>query len=157
MDTNMNYWDKKVIREQIDKRLMPLKDFASSGMPKQGWIKTIREALGLTASQLGKKAGIDQSRVSRLENAEKTGDLKLSSLQKIAAGLDMKFIYGFVPEGTLAEMVKAQAKRVALKRLEMLNNTMRLEKQALSDEDKKKATEDMIEKILVDNPKDFWD
>lgn len=134
-----------------------MRNFASSGMPKQGWIKTIREALGLTTTQLGQKAGMDQSRVSRLEKAEKTGDLKLSSLQKIAAGLNMKFVYGFVPEGTLEEMVHAQAKRVALKRLEMLDNTMRLENQALSDEDRKKAMGDMIEKILVDNPKDFWE
>jgi predicted DNA-binding mobile mystery protein A len=84
------------------------------------------------------------------------GDLKLSSLQKIAKSLNMKFVYGFVPEDTLEAMVREQAKRIALKRLETLDSTMRLEKQALSDEEKKKALEDMIEKILIDNPKNFW-
>ncbi|MFT5387334.1 MAG: hypothetical protein ACI9E5_000461 [Candidatus Omnitrophota bacterium] len=34
---------------------------------------------------------------------------------------------------------------------------MRLEKQELSHEDKKKSLEDMIEKILVDKPQNFWD
>ena len=92
----MNYWDKKTIREQLDKKLESLKNFASS-MPQQGWIKTIREVLGLSTTQLGKKVGVDQSRISRLE------------------------------------------------------------KQSLSEEDKKKALDDMIEKILIDNPKDFWD
>lgn len=159
----MNYWDKKVIREQLDKKLVFLRDFASSGMPPQGWLKAIREALGLSASQLGKRAGIDQSRISRLENAEKDGDLKLSSLQKIAKALNMKFVYGFVPYGTdgtedtLAAMVRNQAKRIALRRIETLDHTMRLEKQALSVEEQKKALNDMIEKILVDPPKDFWD
>lgn len=152
----MNYWDKKTIRDQLDEKLVFLKSFASTGMPQQGWIKTIREALGLSASQLGKKVGIDQSRVSRLENAEKDGDLKLSSLQKIAKALNMKFVYGFVPEGTLETMVRNQAKRIALKRLKTLDNTMRLEKQALSDEEQKKALDDMIEKILIAPPKDFW-
>ena len=152
----MNYWDKKVIREQLDKKLALLKDLASTGMPSQGWIRVIREALGLSAAQLGKKTGIDQSRVSRLENAEKDGDLKLSSLHKIAKGLNMKFVYGFVPEGTLEAMVRDQAKRIALRRLETLDTTMRLEQQALSDEDKNKALADMIEKILIDPPKDFW-
>lgn len=152
----MNYWDKKIIREQLDKRLRFLKEFASSGMPQQGWIKTIREALGLSTSQLGKKAGLDQSRISRLENSEKRGNLKLSSLQKIARGLNMKFVYGFVPEDTLEAMVRDQAKSIALKRFETLDNTMRLEKQALSDEDKRNALEDMVEKILMDPPKDFW-
>lgn len=155
----MNYWDKKIIREQLDKKLAFLKDLASSGMPPQGWIKAIREALGLSASQLGKRAGIDQSRISRLENAEKNGDLKLSSLQKIAKALNMKFVYGFVPYGTedtLEAIVRKQAERIALRRIKTLDRTMRLEKQALSAEEQKKALNDMIEKILIDPPKDFW-
>ncbi|MCK5580708.1 MAG: mobile mystery protein A [Candidatus Omnitrophica bacterium] len=152
----MNYWDKKLIREQLDKKLNVLKNFGGY-IPQQGWIKTIREVLGLSTSQLGKKVGIDQSRISRLENAEKTGNLKLSSLQKIAQGLNMKFVYGFVPEDTLESMVKDQAKRIALKRMKILDNTMRLEKQALSEEEKKKALDDMMEKILIDNLKGLWD
>ena len=152
----MNYWDTKIIREQLDKKLDSLKTFASSGIPKQGWIKTLREALGLSARHLGEKAGMDQSRISRLENAEKNGNLKLSSLQKIAKGLNMRFVYGFVSEDTLEQMVRAQARKIALKRLKRLNNTMRLEKQELSNEEQKKALEDMIEKILIDQPKDFW-
>lgn len=153
----MNYWEKKVIREQLDKKIGFLKSFSSSGIPEQGWIKTLREALGLSASQLGKKVGIDQSRISRLENAEKDGSLKLASLQKIAQGLNMKFVYGFVPEDTLEEMVRTQAKRIALKRMKRLSNTMSLEEQGLSVDEQTKALEDMIEKILIEPPKDFWD
>lgn len=153
----MNYWDKKVIREQLDKKLVFLRDFAAAGMPAQGWIKTIREALGLSASQLGEKARLHQTRISRLESAEKDGDLKLSSLQKIAKALNMKFVYGFVPEDTLEAMVKKQARRIALKRLKTLENTMRLEKQALSEEEQKRALDDMTEKILIEPPKDFWE
>jgi len=152
----MNYWDKKIVREQLDQRLKILKGFVGLEL-RQGWVKTIREVLGLSASQLGKKVGIDQSRISRLENAEKAGNLKLSSLQKIAKGLNMKFIYGFVPEDTLESMVRDQARRIALKRLKTLDNTMRLEKQALSEQEKKRALDDMVEKILIDNPKDLWD
>lgn len=151
----MNYWDKKVIRKQLDEKLKVLKSFVGF-LPQQGWVKTIREVLGMSASQLGKKVGIDQSRISRLENAEKAGNLKLSSLQKIAKGLNMKFIYGFVPENTLESMVRDQAKRVALKRFKILDNTMRLEQQALSENEKQKALNDMIEKILIDNPKELW-
>jgi predicted DNA-binding mobile mystery protein A len=153
----MNYWDKKVIREQLDKKLVFLRDFAAVGMPSRGWIKTIREALGLSAAQLGKRSGLHQSRVSRLENAEQDGDLKLSSLQKIAKALNMKLVYGFLPQETLETMVRNQARRIALKRLKTLDNTMRLEKQALPEDEQEKALEDMIEKILIDPPKDFWE
>ena len=152
----MDYWQKKVIREQLDSKLSIFKT-SLLGTSQQGWIKAIREALGLSTSQLAKKVGIDQSRISRLENAEKTGDLKISSLQKVAKGLKMKFVYAFVPEDTLETMVRDNAKRIALTRLETLDNTMRLEKQTLSDEERQKALDNMIEKILIDNPKDFWD
>jgi len=152
----MKYWDKKTIREQLDRRLESLKAFSVSAMPKQGWIKTLREALGLSALELGKKVGIDQSRISRMEAAEKDGNIRLASLKKVAAGLKMKFVYGFVPEESLERMVREQAKKIALKRLERLEQTMRLEKQGLSPDEQKKALDDMIEKIMIDQPKDFW-
>ena len=153
----MNYWDQKVIRDQLDKKLQPLKNFAVSEMPQQGWIKTLREALGLSAFQLAKMVGVERSRISRLEKAEPNGNLKLSSLKKIAQGLNMKFVYGFVPEDSLDSMIRNRARGLALKRLQKLDNTMRLEKQSLSAEEKETALNDMIEKILIDNPKELWD
>jgi predicted DNA-binding mobile mystery protein A len=136
---------------------MFLREFASAGMPQSGWIRAMRDALGISSLQLGNRAGIDQSRVSRLENAEKNGNLKISSLQKIAKGLGMQFVYGFVPAGSLEKMVNARAREIATERMKRLNGTMRLEKQGLSAEDQKKALEDMTEKLLVEQPKDFWD
>jgi len=152
----MNYWDKKLIREQLDKRLVPLKTFAKSGMPETGWIKSIREALGMSAKDLGQKVGIDQSRISRLENGEKDGNVKLSSLQKVAQGLNMDFVYGFVPKDTLEALVREQAGKIARERTKRLNHTMRLELQELSDDEKESALRDMIDKMMVEEPKDFW-
>ncbi|MBN1951133.1 MAG: mobile mystery protein A [Bacteroidales bacterium] len=152
----MSYWDKKLIREQLDKKLEPLKVWAKSGLHELGWIKTIREALGMSTSDLARQVGIDQSRISRLENAEVDGNIKLSSLQKIADALDMDFVYGFVPKTTLNDMVRGQAKKLAIQKMQRLDHTMRLEMQELSDDEKQKALADMIDKILIDEPKDFW-
>ncbi len=151
----MNYWDRKLMREQLDGKLEKLKSLSSLNMEK-GWIKVIREALGMSAKQLGKKVGIDQSRISRLENAEIENDLKLSSLKKIAEGLNMKFVYGFVPETSLEDMVREQAKKIAMKRMAKVNLTMRLEEQELSDDQKQKTLDDLIQKIMFEEPKDFW-
>lgn len=150
----MTYWDKKLIREQLDKRLQTPFSALYTNM---GWIKSIREALGMSTQQLAKRVGIDQSRISRLEHAEIDGDLKLSSLKKIADGLNMQFVYGFVPKNSLEAMVKEQARKIALKRMAKVNHTMRLEEQEISDEAKKQSLEDLIQKILIENPKDFWD
>ena len=152
----MKYLNMRISREQLDRKLSPLKDLAISGMPKQGWIRTIREALGMSGA-VRKKAGLGQPRISRLENAEITGDLKVSSLQKMAKALGMRFIYGFVSEGSLEEMVRNQAKKIVLRRMERLDRTMQLEQQGLSDEEKGKAVEEMIDKLLMENAKDLWD
>ncbi|MBF0512359.1 MAG: mobile mystery protein A [Candidatus Omnitrophica bacterium] len=153
----MKYWDRKIICEQLDKKLQPLRTLGELGIPPQGWIKSIREALNISSRQLGKKAGIDQSRISRLENAEKNGNLKLSSLQKIAQALNMKFVYGFVSKNTLEQLLREQALKIARKRLKRLNDTMLLEKQTLSSSDQEKALNNMIDRILIEQPKDFWD
>lgn len=152
----MSYWDKKLVRQQIDEKLAPLKQFADSGIPPAGWIRTIREALGMTTQQMADRTGFDQPRISRLERAEKDGNLRLSSLQKIARGLGMRFVYGFVGEKTLEQLVRDQAQKIALKRLERLDKTMVLELQGLPEEEKQKAIKDLIDKILVEEPKDFW-
>jgi predicted DNA-binding mobile mystery protein A len=149
----MNYWDKKLIREQLDKKL---KIQFSSLYSDKGWIRLLREALGMSTQQLANKVGINQSRISRLENAEIDGDLKLSSLKKIADGLNMQFVYGFIPKDSLENMVLEQAKKIALKRMNRVNHTMRLEEQELSNDEKSKAFQDLVQKILIEDAKDFW-
>lgn len=152
----MTYWDRKLVRQQLDSKLLPLKGLITNSS-HMGWIKLIREGLGMSTKELAKRVGIDQSRITRIENAETEGDLKLSSLKKIAEGLDMKFVYGFVPKTTLEDMVQDQAKKIAKKRMSRVNHTMRLEDQEISASDKVKAMEDLIQQILIDEPKDFWD
>jgi len=77
-------------------------------------------------------------------------------LHKIAQGLGMEFVYGFVPKGTLETMVREQASIIAIEKMKRLSHTMRLELQEISIEEKESALKDMIDKILVDEPKNFW-
>jgi predicted DNA-binding mobile mystery protein A len=152
-----SYWDKKLMREQLDKKLSSFRDLLSVLPENVGWIKQLREALSMSTKQLGKRVGLDQSRISRLEKAEINGDMKLSSLQKIARGLNMKFVYGFVPETTMDDIMLQQARKIALKRQKKVDHTMRLEEQEIPIEDKEKALQTLTEKILIEQPKDFWD
>jgi predicted DNA-binding mobile mystery protein A len=152
----MNYWDKKLLREQLDSKLSTLKEFTVQGLKSIGWIKTIREALGMTSTNLASRVGVNQSRIIHMEKAESDGNIKISTMEKVADALDMDFVYGFVPRTSLNEMVRQQAKKIALHKMERLDNTMRLELQELSSEEKERALTDMIDRILIDGPKDFW-
>jgi len=82
----MNYWDKKLIRKQLDKKLSKLKPILNIPVPKGGWVKTIREALGMTTYELAKRTDLDQSRISRIESAEAKQEIKLSTLKKWLTG-----------------------------------------------------------------------
>ncbi len=77
-------------------------------------------------------------------------------MKRIADALEMDFVYAFVPRTSLNDMVREQARLSALKKMERLDHTMRLEMQELSSEEKEKALKDLIDKILIDEPKDFW-
>lgn len=152
----MNYWDKKLLREQLDNKLSKLREFSVQGLTSIGWIKTIREVLGMTSKDLASRVGVNQSRIIHMEQAEADGNIKISTMKKIADALDMDFVYALVPRTSLNDMVKEQARLLALKKMERLDHTMRLEMQELSSEEKEKALKDMINKILIDEPKDFW-
>ena len=152
----MNYWDKKLLREQLDNTLPKLREFSIQGLTSLGWIKTIREALGMTTKDLASRVGVNQSRIIHMEKAEADGNIKISTMKKIADALEMDFVYAIVPRTSLNDMVREQARLLALKKMERLDHTMRLEMQELSSEEKEMALKDMIDKILIDEPKDFW-
>lgn len=152
----MNYWDKKLLREQLDNKLSKLREFSVQGLTSIGWIKTIREALGMTSKDLASRVGVNQSRIIHMEQAEVDGNIKISTMKKVADALEMDFVYALVPRTSLNDMVKEQARLLALKKMKRLDHTMRLEMQELSSEEKEKALKDMIDKILIDELKDFW-
>lgn len=152
----MDFWDKKLIRQQLDAKLKKLHPILKVEMPSDGWIKTIRVSLGMTLEDLGKRVALDRSRVYRIEQAEVHGDVKLSTLQKMAEGLGVKFVYGFVPDTELEELVKAQAKKIASKRLNRIDHSMKLEDHGVSEKIQEKAFEDLVSQIMVEEPKNFW-
>ena len=153
----MSYWEQKLIRQQLDQKLINAKGLSIIEKLPFAWIKTIRTALVMTSTQLAKRAGLSQSRIIHMEKAEIDGNLKLSTMKKVAEALDMRFVYGFIPNQSLEQMVNDQALKVALKRMDKLNHTMRLEEQELSGKEKAEALNDLIQKILIEQPKDFWD
>ena len=152
----MDYWDQKLMRDQLDEQLDPLRGLVRISSPRHGWIKMIRKALGMTTTELGERTDLDQSRISRIESAEPTGDIKVSTLEKIAEGLDMKFVYGFVSKQSLQEKVREQARKIAEQRLKRVNHSMKLEKQALDQYEYNQALDELIDRIMIEQPKNFW-
>ena len=148
---------KKLAREQLDatlKRFEPLKKLLSPG---RGWIRAIRDALGMTGEQLAIRLDTNKQRIARIEQDEKLGKVTIKTLRSVAEAMDCIFVYGFVPRDSLEQTVRNQARLVAKKRTARSNQTMRLEKQELSEKEKEKSLKSLIEDIMDEMPKSLWD
>ena len=97
-------------RKNLDRRLAPLRAEPLIA-PPSGWIKAIREALGMTAEQLARRMGVVQSRVSTLEKAERTGTPSLKTLREAAEAMNCTLVYAIVPTSTLDDIIRDQAAR----------------------------------------------
>ena len=147
----------KLAREQLDATLGRLESLKILVPPGKGWIRAIRDAIGMTGEQLAKRLNINKQRVSRIEHDEKLGKVKIETLRNVAEAMDCVFVYAFVPRDSLAQTVKEQAKEIAKKRMARSNQMMRLEKQELSEAEKAKAMQTIIDEIVETMPKSLWD
>lgn len=119
---------------------------------KQGWISSVRQALGMTARQLAGRLDLSQPRVAKMEINE--DNLKISTMKKIAEGLDCDFVYGFVPKTSLQDTIDRQARKKASDVLSKVNANMALEDQLAQDPH---IMVDLANEMIAKNIKQIWD
>lgn len=146
----------RLARKNLDKRLSPLRADRIV-TPSRGWTKAIREALGMTTRQLAERMGVAPSRVTTIEKAEATGAITLKTLRETAEALDCQFVYAFVPNKALDDILYDQAERKVRNELVHLNHTMRLENQALNAEDLAGQKRRIVADYLAHFSRKLWD
>lgn len=143
--------------EQLDKRFSKLRPFAQAARPSRGWIRAIREALGMTTGQFAKRLGVQQPRVIVLERGEPDGNITVKSLERAAQALGCRLVYALVPEKPLADTIRQRASLIAERQLASIEQTMRLEAQGVTDKAQhKEAHQRLVEKLLR-RPARLWD
>lgn len=148
---------KRIVRQQLDKTL-GLFDFAKSIQPPlKGWIRAVREALGMSGKQLAQRLKVSQPRIPRLEQDELSGGVTLKTMRQVAEALDCVFVYALVPRASLEETVRTQARKVAAERMQRVSHTMLLEAQGLSDEEQRASLDAAVEELVREMPKELWD
>jgi predicted DNA-binding mobile mystery protein A len=148
---------KQIARRQLDITLDKLAEVRSIKPPPKGWIRAVREALGMSGKQLAGRLQVSQPRVFKLEQGEPSGALTLKTMRQAAEALDCVFVYALVPRSTLEETVRTQARAVAGERLQRVSHTMLLEAQGLSMKEQQAFLDDAIEELAREAPKDLWD
>lgn len=148
---------ESLARKQLERRLAPLRKAPEFARPARGWVKAIREALGMTAAQLGARIGVSQSRIARIERDEAEDAVTLATLRRVAEGLGCTLVYALVPNEPLDEMLKARARAQADVQLKRTHHSMRLENQALDRGDLEQERERLARQILAGDPRRLWD
>lgn len=148
---------KDLKNRQIKRELAALAEVSKIGRPKIGWIRTIREYLGMTTGQLAKRLGVVQQRVSAIESAEQQSTLKIKTLEEVATALNCKLVYCLVPIESLDSVLAQRAYALAKRRLDLSTHTMDLEAQTVSAQEKSQQLEEFVKELLIKRPKELWD
>jgi predicted DNA-binding mobile mystery protein A len=146
---------RALARKHLDNALAPYRAAAQPRPPK-GWVRAIRDALGMTSRQLAARMGLAQSTVTALEQGEAAETITLKTLRQAAEALDCQLIYALVPRTTLDERVRARARELAEEQLAHVNHTMRLENQALGEGELADELNRLVETFLEGRASRLW-
>jgi predicted DNA-binding mobile mystery protein A len=144
-------------RRALDDRLTPLRRNEELRAPSAGWIKAIRQALGMTTAQLGRRIGVSQPRVVELEQAEADRSVTLKSLERAAEALNCRLVYALVPNEPLDTRVQRQAEAVAHQHMAAAGHSMRLEDQGTAPAVEAREITRLAAELLARRPARLWD
>lgn len=125
--------------------------------PNEGWLKTVRVALGMTGPQLAKRLGISKARVWKVEQEEPAGSLTIKTMETMAEAMDCKFVYAVVPKENVEVIIRQRAMDKARSQVLAASTHMALEDQLLSTRQIDIEIERAASEILQKLPSDFWD
>ncbi|MFZ0607628.1 MAG: mobile mystery protein A [Xanthobacteraceae bacterium] len=144
--------------EQLDKRFARIRPLTTEATrPSRGWIRAIREALGMTTGQLAKRLGVHQPRVVELERGEAGGNITIKSLERAAEAMGCRLVYALIPEKPLADTIHKRASLIADEQLASVQQTMKLEAQEVTDKGQQKDAHRKLVGNLLRRPARLWD
>ena len=149
--------DKTTARKALDSKIASLPPLQKMQRPHKGWIRAVKEALGMSSKQLAARLGVSPPRITALEKSEVDETVTLSSLRRAAEALDCALVYSFVPKGSFEEVLQTRARRIAAEIIGKVDHTMRLEAQNLQSDKLNEEIENLAAQILREQHKIIWD
>lgn len=141
--------------QQLDNTLGPWRSQPWS-RPSGGWLRAIRQTLGMTTRQLARLVGVTQAAVVDAERSEAKGDITLATLQRYATALDCELKYVLVPKRPLQEMVEERADRIARDQVARVRHSMALEDQLTGKEHLDREIEELRRRLLEGKRSRLW-
>ena len=135
-----------------------VEQIGSLQIPSEGWLTTMRKALGMSVPQLARRAGVTKAAIYQAERKERERGITIRQMEKLADSLDGRFVYAIVPaHGDIRDRLRVQARAKAEAIVRRASSHMALEKQSLTNEQIVQEMERLANRLVDDMPSDFWD
>jgi len=124
----MNLQFRNLRLSQLDRSLTEARNLPPR--PSGGWLASVREALGLSLAEVGRRLRLPRQNVQKFERAEATDRVTLATLRRAAEAMGCDLIYVLVPKsGSFAELAERPAREGAARAVQRVVHTMALEDQ----------------------------
>src|ERR1035438_3470340 len=121
---------------QLDRSLEQYQAARKVPRPSNGWIRAIRQALGVSSGELARRLGTSRQLPLQLEKGEAEDRITLKSLRAVANALDCDLVYALVPRAdNMQELIENRARAEAKDRVLDIEHSMALENQAVGKTD----------------------
>ncbi len=147
---------KEAVRRQY-RMTVDLAQGADIEMPSEGWIRTVRKALGMSGAQLARRMGVTRARIAQAEKAELDGGVTLRSMQAAAEAMGCRFVYAFAPPVSIENVIIAQARKKAEAIVGRAGTHMAFENQAVSNTRTQHEVGRLMNELIYEMPSDFWE
>ncbi|HVZ47296.1 MAG TPA: mobile mystery protein A [Gemmatimonadaceae bacterium] len=141
---------------QLEEKLEKFRQLAAAESPKDGWIHTIRSALGLTTNQLAERMGVTRQAVLQLEAAERNQTASWTSLRKAADAMECDVVVALVPRGSINQVLLRQGRRQAEKHVERIAHSMKLDAHVVGPAEQAQQVEELAQQLAAERSRALW-
>ncbi|MDB4948917.1 MAG: mobile mystery protein [Gemmatimonadetes bacterium] len=143
-------------RKQLDGRYARLRaDVGLMQVPRGGWLRALRSALGMRQRDLGSRLGVSAQAVGQLEAREVEGTVTLGALRDAAHAMGAEVFYVVLPEAPVAATLDERAEAVARVLARQVHHSMRIEDQETSESERLDRIRE-LKQTLLRTPSMLW-
>ncbi len=148
---------KRTVLKQYQDKVNQLRKLTKFSRPKEGWIRTVRKAMGMNGPQLGRRLGLKKAQVSQMERMEIEDRISIKQLRRAAEALECDLVYALVPKQPIEEIVMERAKVKATALVAKADAQMALEAQQLNKEALVEEVKYETKRLLETMPRNLWE
>lgn len=141
---------------QLDDRLSKVREVGAIDPPSDGWIRTLRQALGMTSEQLATRMGVTRQAVLQLEGAEQNRTATWTSMRRAADAMDCDVVYAFVPRGSLSQVLMRQGRKQAERHIGRVSHSMRLDSHVVGPAEHERQVEELASQLALERSRALW-